>query len=441
MGAAAQPVRKLRTPEQPKPPRRIKSRRLFEPELVRAALKQSFVMLRPDIQWKNPVMFVVEIGTVLTLLFIIQAAFSTSASQVPITYLIALDFWLLLTVLFANFATALAEARGKAQADSLRKTRSETPAFRLTKGDAVEEVLFHRRCRPVTASWLRRARSFPATARSSKESRRSMNRPSPANRRRSFAKPAAIVPASPAAHACSPIASSSASPPAPAESFLDRMIALVEGAIRQRTPNEIALSLVLSGLHADLPDRRRPLWPMALNAELYMKTIWALRAREEPGHRRSDAGCTAGLPDSDHHRRIACRHRHRRHGSRAAGQHPRQERQGGRSRPATSIRCCWTRPAPSPSAIARLRNFVPVGRIFAAQTGAAWPRSPRSPIRHPKVKASSICMASGGGSRQSATSSALSRRRSLSPFTRANPDERQSTCLTADASARVRRMR
>ena len=78
-------------------------------------------MLRPDIQWTNPVMFVVEIGAVLTLLFIVQALVSTSASQVPITYFIALDFWLFLTVLFANFATALAEARGKAQAESLRK--------------------------------------------------------------------------------------------------------------------------------------------------------------------------------------------------------------------------------------------------------------------------------------------------------------------------------
>ncbi|HEV7990134.1 MAG TPA: hypothetical protein VGP23_16740, partial [Candidatus Binataceae bacterium] len=110
MGAAAQPVRTIQAPEHPRPPRRVKSRRLFEPELVRESLIQSFVMLRPDIQWSNPVMFVVEIGAVLTLLFIIQAAVSTAASQVPITYFIALDFWLFLTVLFANFATALAEA-------------------------------------------------------------------------------------------------------------------------------------------------------------------------------------------------------------------------------------------------------------------------------------------------------------------------------------------
>src|SRR5215469_10163369 len=123
------------------PPRRVRRLALFAPEVVKPALKQSFVMLRPDVQWANPVMFVVEIGAVLTLLFIVQAAISTSASQVPITYFVGLDFWLFLTVLFANFATALAEARGKAQADSLRKTRTETPAYRLKAGDTVEEVL------------------------------------------------------------------------------------------------------------------------------------------------------------------------------------------------------------------------------------------------------------------------------------------------------------
>jgi len=82
---------------------------LLAPELVRAALKQSFIMLRPDIQWKNPVMFVVEVGAFLTLLFTVQGIVAGSSSQVPLNYFIALDAWLFLTVLFANFATALAE--------------------------------------------------------------------------------------------------------------------------------------------------------------------------------------------------------------------------------------------------------------------------------------------------------------------------------------------
>src|ERR1700731_1968745 len=141
MGAAARPIRTIETPQHPRPPRRIRSQKLFDPQLARDALKQSFVMLRPDIQWSNPVMFVVEIGAVLTLLSIIQALVSTSPSQVPITYFIALDFWLFLTVLFANFASALAEARGKAQADALRKTRQTTPAFRVTESGEVEETV------------------------------------------------------------------------------------------------------------------------------------------------------------------------------------------------------------------------------------------------------------------------------------------------------------
>src|SRR5439155_4311138 len=87
-------------------------------------------MLRPDIQWKNPVMFVVEVGTALTLVFTV-ARILGRFPHISLGYLVALDIWLFLTVLFANFASALAEARGKAQADSLRKTRRETPAFRV----------------------------------------------------------------------------------------------------------------------------------------------------------------------------------------------------------------------------------------------------------------------------------------------------------------------
>src|SRR5260370_34749975 len=121
--------------------RRLSRRRgLFAPDLLRAALKQALVMLRPDIQWKNPVMFVVEVGTVLSILFTI-AALLGQGSQGSVTYLLALDIWLFLTVLFANFASALAEARGKAQADALRRTRQETPAFRLARGGDIEEIV------------------------------------------------------------------------------------------------------------------------------------------------------------------------------------------------------------------------------------------------------------------------------------------------------------
>src|ERR1700747_1800912 len=81
-------------PTQPRPPARVKLRGPVPEEIVAVGLKLAFVMLRPDIQWANPVMFVVEVGAVLTLLFVIQAAFGASESQVPITYFIALDIWL-----------------------------------------------------------------------------------------------------------------------------------------------------------------------------------------------------------------------------------------------------------------------------------------------------------------------------------------------------------
>src|SRR5437763_138788 len=129
------------SPEELKLSRRASRRYgLLAPHLLRAALKQAFVMLRPDIQWKNPVMFVVEVGTVLSTLFTV-AAWTGEQTQVPVTYLLALDVWLFLTVMFANFASALAEARGKAQADTLRKTRQETPAYRLRRAEDVELVI------------------------------------------------------------------------------------------------------------------------------------------------------------------------------------------------------------------------------------------------------------------------------------------------------------
>ena len=91
--------------------RRLSRRKgLFAPDLLRVAVRRAVVMLRPDIQWKNPVMFVVEVGTALTLVFTVATLFGYQ-SQGPVSYLIALDVWLLLTVLFANFATALAEVQ------------------------------------------------------------------------------------------------------------------------------------------------------------------------------------------------------------------------------------------------------------------------------------------------------------------------------------------
>src|SRR4029077_14736138 len=138
-GASPVEPEPVHRPEMPRPLRRTRRADLLAPEPVRAALWRSVVMLRPDIQWANPVMFCVEIGAVLTLFFAVEAVLGRGG-QAPVTYLLALDFWLWATVLFANFATALAEARGQAQAESLRRTRRNTPAIRLLADGSTEET-------------------------------------------------------------------------------------------------------------------------------------------------------------------------------------------------------------------------------------------------------------------------------------------------------------
>jgi K+-transporting ATPase ATPase B chain len=263
------------SPEELKLTRRASRRYgLFAPHLLRAALKQSFVMLRPDIQWKNPVMFVVEVGTVLTLLFTIAKLLGFQ-SQVPITYLIALDFWLFITVIFANFATALAEARGKAQADSLRKTRRETPAHRLLEDGRIEETLstaLHAGDRVVVEAGqfipgdgeiiegVASIDESAITGESAPVIREAGGDRSGVTGGTRVLSDRIIVRITAGA----------------GKSFLDRMIALVEGAIRQRTPNEIALSLVLSAFTLIFLIVTAALWPMALNAELYMKDYLGL---------------------------------------------------------------------------------------------------------------------------------------------------------------------
>ncbi len=129
--------------EMTSPPARLRLLRknpLLAPGTFGPAFKQAFIMLRPDIQWKNPVMFLVEVGAFLTLAYLIRACFGKSESQVSIGYFVALDIWLFLTVLFANFATAVAEARGKAQAESLRRARHDTVACRIVSDQKVESV-------------------------------------------------------------------------------------------------------------------------------------------------------------------------------------------------------------------------------------------------------------------------------------------------------------
>src|SRR6267142_1894970 len=111
---------------------RAKSRRaLWDPKIVRRALLDSFLKLNPRTMMKNPVMFVVEVGSVITLALLIRNAMAGSGN---FGFNLQITLWLWFTVLFANFAEAMAEGRGKAQADTLRKAKSETIAHRLLNG-------------------------------------------------------------------------------------------------------------------------------------------------------------------------------------------------------------------------------------------------------------------------------------------------------------------
>jgi K+-transporting ATPase ATPase B chain len=235
---------------------------LFAPDLLKAAFKQSFVMLRPDIQWKNPVMFVVEVGTVLSIVFTIMA---------PSAYLIQLDIWLFATVLFANFATALAEARGKAQADSLRKTRRETPAFRLRATGEVEEVVSTALVAGdrivVEAGQVIPGDGEIVEGVASVDESAITGESAPVIREAGGDRSGVTGGTRVLSDRIVIKITASAG-----KSFLDRMIALVEGAIRQRTPNEIALSLVLSAFTLIFLIVTAALWPMALNAEIYMSS-------------------------------------------------------------------------------------------------------------------------------------------------------------------------
>src|SRR5271165_1024657 len=298
-------------------------RDLFSSDIVMTALKQSFFMLRPDVQWKNPVMFVVEIGAVLTLLYIIQAALGFSSSSVSLTYFIALDIWLWLTVLFANFATAIAEERGKAQAETLRKTRVATPAFRL-RADGTTETVSSAALKPGDVVVVQASQIIPGdgdvieggavvneaaiTGESAPVIREAGGDRSGVTGGTTVLSDRIVVRIS----------------AGPGESFLDKMTAHVE---RNRA------DIGADRLHRDLHDRRGAVVADGVERRaIYDELSRPFRSVEEPGYRRPDPGRAHCVPHSDDDRRALSGDRHRRDGSRAARQHHRQERQGGGGR-------------------------------------------------------------------------------------------------------------
>ena len=220
-------------------------RSLLDPSIVRPALVESIKKLDPRVQARNPVMFVVEVGSVLTTFLFVRDLGSATGQENAFAGLVAA--WLWFTVLFANFAEAMAEGRGKAQADTLRKTRQETVARRRRSDGTVESV-------PSTAltigdvcvvsagevipgdgdviEGIASVDESAITGESAPVIRESGGDRSAVTGGTRVLSDEIVVRVS----------------ARPGESFLDRMIALVEGSSRQKTPNEIALSILLAGL-------------------------------------------------------------------------------------------------------------------------------------------------------------------------------------------------
>ncbi len=238
------------TPSQPNqtsgsllPAKLSRSRPLFDPEILKRATRDSFLKLNPVALLRNPVIFVVEVGAALVTVFLVRDVFTGAAGK-GFEFQIAL--WLWFTVLFANFAEATAEARGKAQADTLRKTKTDAIAKRLTKGKIIS----------IPASQLRVGDIVVADAGDlipgdgeviegiATIDESVITGESAPVIRESGGDRSAVTGGTRVLsdHVKIRIMSN------PGETFLDKMIALVEGAERQKTPNEIALNILIAGL-------------------------------------------------------------------------------------------------------------------------------------------------------------------------------------------------
>lgn len=224
---------------------------LFQKDLIIEALKQSFIKLNPKLMIKNPVMFTVEIGTLVMLIVSIGIMFNNDGTQGSLAYNLVVFSILLLTLLFANFAEAIAEARGKAQAESLRKTREETPAKLI----APVGEMYVNELQMVSSSQLKKGDVFLCET--------GDIIPTDGD----IIEGLATIDESAITGESAPVIREAGGDKSsvtggtkvlsdkikvkvttePGESFLDKMIALVEGASRQKTPNEIALTILLAG--------------------------------------------------------------------------------------------------------------------------------------------------------------------------------------------------
>jgi len=220
--------------------KKSKSKAIWDMKIVRGAILDSLVKLDPRHMMGNPVMFVVEVGSVITTLLLLQRGTDFSFN-------LQITLWLWFTVLFANFAEAMAEGRGKAQADTLRKARSETVANRLLEGDKVEQIASSKLragdlCRVAAGEFIPSDGEIEEGVASVDES--AITGESAPVIRESGGDRSAVTGGTRVLSDWIKVRITSN----PGETFLDRMIALVEGAERQKTPNEIALNILLAGL-------------------------------------------------------------------------------------------------------------------------------------------------------------------------------------------------
>lgn len=226
-----------------------KSNSLFESKQVKEALVQSFVKLNPKVMFKNPVMFTVEIGTAI-MFFVCIAILMGAQNQGSFSYNFIVFLILFVTLLFANFAEAIAEARGKAQADSLRKTREETPAKKVLELGKIfsDEIVM------VSSSQLKKGDMFFCEAGdviptdgeiieglATIDESAITGESAPVIREAGGDKSSVTGGTKVLSDRITVKVTTE-----PGESFLDKMIALVEGASRQKTPNEIALTILLA---------------------------------------------------------------------------------------------------------------------------------------------------------------------------------------------------
>jgi K+-transporting ATPase ATPase B chain len=221
-----------------------KSKSIWDMKIVRRALWDSLVKLDPRNMMKNPVMFVVEVGSLATSILLIR---DVLRHQGAFGFNLQITLWLWFTVLFANFAEAMAEGRGKAQADSLRKARAETIANRLLPDGKIEQIASSKLragdlVRVVASEFIPSDGEILEGVASVDES--AITGESAPVIREAGGDRSAVTGGTRVLSDWLKIKITSN----PGETFLDRMIALVEGAERQKTPNEIALNILLAGL-------------------------------------------------------------------------------------------------------------------------------------------------------------------------------------------------